>query len=196
MRTLVWVHNALALAPQKPDSCGAKCSFMFPTLAVVTKFSHTLSDSRCIRLRWQCAFLMSQTMSVGVRPRRDEIFTAETLRFPPVEKKKLIKQCDSPVRATPACAVHVNHATPASAVHQAGERRMHGRSPTSRVLLDRSATQMFMGSSCHDLSSADAKWSSFSNTYTTVRSDKSINHVTLHRLFFQNGTSDIVKLVK
>lgn len=45
---MVWVHEALALVPQKLDLCGAKCKFTFPALAAVTKFSDTLSDSHCL----------------------------------------------------------------------------------------------------------------------------------------------------
>ncbi len=109
----------------KPDSCGAKCCFMFPALAVVTKFSHTLSDSHCSS---DCiGKALSQTMSVGRRLSRDEIFYSGNPEIPRPWRENLIKQCSSTVRATPACAVHINHATPSSAVHQAGKRRMHGR---------------------------------------------------------------------
>lgn len=70
-------------------------------------------------------------------------------------RENLIKQRDSAVRATPACAVRVNPALPCSAVHW--EERAWQRLTTSRVLLDRRAEQMYTGSGCRSLSSADAK---------------------------------------
>lgn len=123
---LIWIHNALALATQKPDSWSE-------VQLRISKFScgqevQSHPQSQLIRLHWQGVVLMSQTMSVGVRLRRDEIFFySGNPMIPCLWRENLIKQCDSTVRATPACVVHVNHATPSSAVHQAGERRMHGR---------------------------------------------------------------------
>lgn len=96
---------------------------MFPTLAVVAKFGHTLSDTVVSRR----SLNVSDNERVGeTKEKWGKNYNGNPEILRPW-RENLIKQCDSTVMATPARAVHVNHATPSSAVHQAGQRRMHGR---------------------------------------------------------------------